>query len=296
MVSGTGIAAALINVLSSIGLVVINKWLFSFEGWRFGTSLIVIHIAVTFIVCETLAWCSVFEKKRVALRPLIQLAAVAVLATVFMNLSLLYNSVGTYQLSKLIIIPLTVILQYSIWSIRQTAAVLLCLLLVIVGVGLATIHELHTNSSGLLYLAIAVITSTVNQIWMETLQKQLGCTPLQLIHRFTPWALFFTILVVPVFENVTLHSPTTLWNFQYHTSTLLLIVLSSVLAGALNISGYFVVGHFSTLTYQVIGHVKTLLILLFGVLLFSDPAGGFQAIGVAMSVVGMSAYAFCKSR
>lgn len=294
--SALGLASAFTNVLSSIALVVLNKWLFSVEGWRFGTTLIVLHIGTTYAVCEGMACCGVFERKSLSLYPVLQLAIVAVLSTVFMNLSLLYNSLGTYQLSKLMIIPCTISLQYTFWSVQQSANVLLSLLLVVVGVGIATIDELQTNTIGLVFLVVAVVTSTLNQIWMETLQKSLECSPVQLIYRFTPWAFLFSLFVVPLSEDVLGNSPSSLWAFHYHSSTIILILISCLVAGILNISGYLVVGHFSALTYQVIGHVKTLSILLLGVILFFDPIGSLKLIGVLASIGGMVAYAYFKGK
>lgn len=79
----------------------------------------------------------------------------------FMNLNLAYNSVGFYQLSKLMCIPFTIFVQ-RVFSTQQEAsmAIKLTLIPILLGVGLATVEEVALNWFGFVFALLAVIFTT----------------------------------------------------------------------------------------------------------------------------------------
>jgi solute carrier family 35, member E3 len=70
------------------------------------------------------------------------------------------------------------------------------------------------------------------------------------------------------------------------------VVSSGVSAGVLNISGFFVIGIFSAVTYSVSGHAKTLLVLLMGFWIFGDPLTLKGAWGIFIAAFGLAGYGY----
>lgn len=82
------------------------------------------------------------------------------------------------------------------------------------------------------------------------------------------------------------------WVLEYAWTTTALgwLVASCVVAVAVNLSQFLVLGRFTALTFQVMGHLKTLLVLLGGFLLFHESASGKQLAAIALAVGGMIWY------
>lgn len=103
-------AYLLANVFFSITIILLNKWIYSHAIFP-NITLSMIHFIVTFLglcVCEKL---NVFNVKSVHLSHLIFLALCFCGFVVFTNLSLEYNSVGTFQVAKMLTTPGVVLIQ-----------------------------------------------------------------------------------------------------------------------------------------------------------------------------------------
>lgn len=70
------------------------------------------------------------------------------------------------------------------------------------------------------------------------------------------------------------------------------IMLSCLIAVAVNFSTFLVLGKTSPVTYQVLGHLKTCLILGFGYTLLRDPFTERNIIGILIAVWGMGLYSY----
>ncbi|MBA0825310.1 hypothetical protein Goarm_021909 [Gossypium armourianum] len=86
-----------------------------------------------------------------------------------LNLSLGFNSIGFYQMTKLAIIPFTVLLE-TIFLKKQfrftlcSQKIKMSLLVLLVGVGIASITDLQLNSVGTILSLLAIVTTCVGQI------------------------------------------------------------------------------------------------------------------------------------
>ncbi len=289
--------ALTVNVLSSVALVIVNKRLFYSHKWHFSSALLIMHTLATFLVCWGAALCGAFEPKSLPRSPLIRLSCIAVASIVFMNLSLLHNALSTYQLSKLLIIPCTIAIQRFFYGIRYTWLTHASLLVISMGFVFASINIEETKATdsfaminylGAGFLITAVATSSLNQVWMNSLQKELEASPFQLIHQMSPYTVFLTAFITPIADYDL--SNKSFFGFDYTTNLVGEIALSCVLAALLNISGYFVVGNFGAVTYQVVGHSKTIAIIACGFFPFSEVMKPAKIMGILISVLGMVLY------
>ena len=118
-------AGLMLNLCCSICIVFLNKWLYSIVKFP-NLTLTCIHFVATSIglfFCKTLG---VFSSKSLKIDDVFPLSVCFCGFVVFTNLSLQNNTVGTYQLAKVLTTPLIIVIQsvyydteYS-WKIKVT--------------------------------------------------------------------------------------------------------------------------------------------------------------------------------
>jgi len=93
-----------------------------------------------------------------------------------LNLSLGFNSIGFYQMTKLAIIPFTVLLETIFLKKRFSETIKFSLLVLLLGVGIASVTDLKLNFLGSILSGLAIATTCVGQIvsYMSVLHS--GCT------------------------------------------------------------------------------------------------------------------------
>jgi len=110
------LGALALSVSSSVSIVIVNKYLISSLGYRYVTFLTSIHLLVTAVFLRLAARAGWLEPKAIERRALLQFSVVNGVSIGFLNLSLGYNSVGFYQMTKLAIIPCTVAIQQTFYQ------------------------------------------------------------------------------------------------------------------------------------------------------------------------------------
>ena len=81
------------------------------------------------------------------------------------NSSLKLNSVGFYQLCKLLGIPYLVVIQAAFYGTTTSCAIKLSLLIILLGMALATITDIQLNTLGIIIGLTGVVFTTQYQIW-----------------------------------------------------------------------------------------------------------------------------------
>ena len=113
--SSTTALSIVLNISSSIAIVMLNKWIYTHYGFP-NITLTLIHFVVTFLglkVCEAM---NIFNPKRIPLRDCLPLAMSFCGFVVLTNLSLQHNTVGTYQLIKVLTTPCIMIIHTYIYK------------------------------------------------------------------------------------------------------------------------------------------------------------------------------------
>ena len=92
------------NLCSSIAIVFSNKWIYT--NYKFpNVTLTFIHFLVTYIGLQLCVWLKIFTPKRIPMQEIIPLCLSFCGFVVFTNLSLQNNTVGTYQVAKVMTTP-----------------------------------------------------------------------------------------------------------------------------------------------------------------------------------------------
>ena len=130
---------------------------------------------------------------------------------VSLNLSLMLNPVGYYQVAKLLIIPFVCLVEKFWFKRRFSAGVVASVATVAIGVAVVTVTDLKPNASsssstaaaaaaaasggllGACIAAISVVTSGMQQILCRSMQQKHGLTPNELLSNTAPaqvWMIF----------------------------------------------------------------------------------------------------------
>lgn len=288
------LGALSLSVMSSVSIVVCNKFLITNLGFTFATTLTCGHLAATAMFLHCARYLKWFEYKTLELKPLLIFSVLNGASIGFLNLSLGFNSVGFYQMTKLGIIPFTVILQSIFYNKRFSNPVKATLGVLLLGVGVATVTDLQLNFVGSILSCFAVVTTCVSQIWTNTMQKKHNIGSTQLLYLSAPYQSLTLFVIGPPLDNML--TGMTILDFDYNNTVIFFILLSCLIAILVNFSTFMVIGKCDAVTYQVLGHLKTCLVLGFGFLVLGNPASWRNITGILIALIGMVAYAHCEQK
>ncbi|KAH7278067.1 hypothetical protein KP509_38G022300 [Ceratopteris richardii] len=208
----------------------------------------------------------------------------------FLNLCLGFNSVGFYQMTKLAIIPCTVLLETLFLGKLFSRRIQAALFVLLFGVGIATVTDLQLNFLGSVLAALAIITTCIAQIMTNTIQKKFKVTSTQLLYQSCPFQAVTLLIAGPFLDGFL--TKKNVFSFTYTFPILGFIILSCLISVSVNFSTFLVIGKTSPVTYQVLGHLKTCLILAFGYILLENPFSWHNIFGIFIAVIGMVLYSY----
>ncbi|XP_055953990.1 solute carrier family 35 member E3-like [Argiope bruennichi] len=279
------------NIVLSVAIVLVNKIVYVRTKFP-NITLTLIHFIVTFFgihLCESL---NVFQAKRLPVVQVLPLAISFCGFVVFTNLSLGYNTVGTYQILKTLTMPTIMLIQTFMygrtfsWKIKST------LIPISFGVILNSTYDIKFNLLGTVFALVGVIVTSFYQVWVGEKQKEFQVNSMQLLYYQAPLSATLLLFCIPIVEP-----PWALDGFFYRSWSLgdiFLVLLSGVIAFLVNVSIYWIIGNTSAVTYNVVGQLKFCLTLLGGYLLFMEPVLPIQFLGILITIFGVSLYAYFK--
>jgi len=295
-ISSTNALKWLSNFVSSVAIVMVNKQFMGSSGlaFQYATTLCGLHFLCTTSVRsfasgkqeaggKTAATGQVLPREQLA-----AFVAVASMSIVCLNLSLMMNHVGFYQLCKLLQIPAVAMLEFMFFGKKVSWALARAIGVVMLGVGIATVQETSMNFWGTIVAMIGVLSTSGQQILVSRLQIEYGIGSNDLLGRTAPLMAASMLLIGPFLDQAITGSFVT--DYYWTQESLLFLAVSCLLAIWVNISQYMCIGTFSALSFQVIGHVKTVFIFFFAWLLFDIPVTWNNIIGGLIAIGGISHY------
>ncbi|CAH9121521.1 unnamed protein product [Cuscuta epithymum] len=284
------IGALSLSVISSVSIVICNKALMSTLRFKFATTLTSWHLLVTFCSLHVALLMKLFEHKSFDSRTVIGFGILNGISIGLLNLSLGFNSVGFYQMTKLAIIPCTVLLETLFLSKKFSRSIQLSLFILLFGVGVATVTDLQLNVLGSILSLLAVLTTCIAQIMTNTIQKKFKVSSTQLLYQTCPYQAMTLFVSGPFLDKFLTNQ--NVFAFQYTPQVLGFIVMSCLISISVNFSTFLVIGKTSPVTYQVLGHLKTCLVLAFGYVLLRDPFNWRNILGILIAMIGMVLYSY----
>ncbi|KAK0167083.1 hypothetical protein PV327_004526 [Microctonus hyperodae] len=279
-----------LNVIFSIIIVLLNKWLYFHINFP-NMTLSMVHFIVTFIglmICEKF---DVFSIKDVAIKEMLWTAMTFCGFVVLTNLSLAHNTVGTYQVAKMLTTPCVIMIQMIFYKKYFSIAVKLTLIPIILGVIINFYYDIQFNVAGTVYAILGVLVTSLYQVWINSKQKELQMDPMQLLYYQAPLSAGLLFIIVPFFEPVG-----NIIAREWSSTDIIMVLFSSIVAFFVNLTSYWIIGKTSPLTYNMVGHCKFCLLLVGGSIIFHESLALNQAIGITLTLGGIISYAHLKAR
>eukprot|EP00542_Grammatophora_oceanica_P000954 CAMPEP_0194057440 /NCGR_PEP_ID=MMETSP0009_2-20130614/63392_1 /TAXON_ID=210454 /ORGANISM="Grammatophora oceanica, Strain CCMP 410" /LENGTH=331 /DNA_ID=CAMNT_0038707203 /DNA_START=65 /DNA_END=1060 /DNA_ORIENTATION=+ len=269
------------NFFSTIAVTFINKICFSRVEFGFPAALCNIHFLVTWVGVEMLRRCGMFEtvKVRVTDRNFLLICFLVGVVTPLNNTSLKLNSVGFYQIFKLLVTPVVVLLEY-LWD-RKTlsTARALCLMGVCGFVLFSSKSDVSFSPYGMICASLWVPLAAAYKVQWGRVRKQYNTTTLALMYAVLPYAIVVQALVSPLVD------PPGILEFVWTPNAIMWIGLSGIAAFLVNFSGFLVMGNIGALAHVLLGQVKTAVIMFGAFFLFASTYSEMQLLGAAGAVV-----------
>jgi hypothetical protein len=169
------VGAWLFNVTTSVGIIMVNKQLMANYGFRFATTLTGLHFVMTTLMTVGLRCMGYIQPSHLPLLDLVKFALCANFSIVGMNVSLMWNSVGFYQIAKLSMIPVSCLFEVLFDSIGYSRDTKLSIMVVLVGVAICTVSDVSVNAKGFVAAVVAV--------WSTALQQYVSHCPRSNTHK-----------------------------------------------------------------------------------------------------------------
>lgn len=284
-----------ISILSAVCIVLLNKSLFDVHGFVYPVTLTGWHMCFTTLTLRAAVILGVFQHKRMPLRSIIGFSLLDSITMGLQNLSLGNNSVSFYQMCKLLVAPVTVFLQRVFFGERlPSPAVMMALIVLLVGVGLATVSDVQLKPLGILFGLASTILVCFVSIFTSSLQQQYDISPFQMLHNVAPFEGLILLLIGPIWDTSVVGKNPYL-DHTWSVESLCTVFGTCVLAVLVNCATFFLLGKTSPVSYQVMGHLKTALVLGGGFLFFDgDESSKAGTFGVLIAFAGCMLYGYLK--
>uniref|UniRef100_M4F055 Sugar phosphate transporter domain-containing protein n=1 Tax=Brassica campestris TaxID=3711 RepID=M4F055_BRACM len=288
-------AAWMFNVVTSVGIIIVNKALMATYGYSFATTLTGLHFAFTTLMTIVLRCLGYIHPSHLPFPELLRFILFANFSIVGMNVSLMWNSVGFYQIAKLSMIPVSCLLEMVLDKIRYSRDTKLSIGLVLVGVGVCTVTDVSVNSKGFLAAFVAVWSTSLQQYYVHYLQRKYSLSSFNLLGHTAPAQAATLLVGGPVLDYWLTEKRVDM--YDYNLVSVLFITLSCTIAIGTNLSQFICIGRFTAVSFQVLGHMKTILVLVMGFFFFGREGLNLHVvIGMIIAVLGMIWYGNASSK
>ncbi|KYR01875.1 hypothetical protein DLAC_01897 [Tieghemostelium lacteum] len=210
---------------------------------------------------------------------------------VFGNVSLRWVPVSFMQTIKSSVPLFTVVLQRFFFNKSFSKNIYLSMIPIVGGVGLASISEVNYNHFGFYSALASSIISALLAICSGLILKQ-QLNPINLLYYMTPTSL---LMLLPfAYWSEYNDISTKWWPTMGASSSILILVISGVIAFLLNIFTFLVIKYTSPLTYTVSGNLKVIFSITISILIFRNEVSLINAVGCSIAVLGVIWYSQLK--
>ncbi|KDP35285.1 hypothetical protein JCGZ_09444 [Jatropha curcas] len=288
-------ASWMFNVVTSVGIILVNKALMATYGFSFATTLTGLHFATTTLLTVFLRWLGYIQTSHLPLSELLKFVLFANFSIVGMNVSLMWNSVGFYQIAKLSMIPVSCLLEVVLDNVRYSRDTKLSITVVLLGVAVCTVTDVSVNAKGFIAAVVAVWSTSLQQYYVHYLQRRYSLGSFNLLGHTAPAQAASLLLVGPFLDYWLTNKRVD--EYAYGFTSVLFIILSCSIAVGTNLSQFICIGRFTAVSFQVLGHMKTILVLILGFIFFGKEGLNVQVIvGMLIAVAGMMWYGNASSK
>ncbi|XP_008235920.1 PREDICTED: UDP-galactose transporter 2-like [Prunus mume] len=279
------------TVVSSVGIIMADRQLMSPQGFAFAfaTTLSSFHYSLTALVCLVSNAVGYSASTHVIpLWELILFSVVANASIIAMNFSLILNSPGFFQISRLSMVPVVCVMEWILHGKQFSRGAKMAVVMVIVGVSISTVTDVKVNAKGFLCACVAVLCTSLHQILIGSLQKKYSIGSFELLTKTTPMQALSLLFLCPFIDFYLTGKH--LSNYKFSSGAFIFLLLSCSIAVFCKVSLYLCIGRFSASSFQVLGHMKTICVMTLAWLLFDSKLSLKNFLGMALAAMGMIAY------
>merc|ERR1719188_2270407 len=179
----SALVAGSFNLFASVSIILVNKQIASVCGFHFILTLLCLNFITTGSFLEVLVRSGYLEVRHLPTRERWLIAAMAMFTVLLNNASNETNSVGFYQITKLLIIP-TVIAIERLGGVRRSYSIgiIASLLVASIGVAVATVSDFEVNLRGTILAFLSILCTAQYQIWQSGKQHEHKVTAMQITY------------------------------------------------------------------------------------------------------------------
>lgn len=274
------------NLVSSIAIVFSNKWIYT--NYKFpNVTLTCIHFVMTFFGLQLCIWFKLFSPKRIPLQEMIPLCLSFCGFVVFTNLSLQNNTVGTYQVAKVMTTPAILFIHTTFYNRGYSTQIKLTIFPIVLGVFLNSWYDVRFNITGTIFAILGVLVTAIYQVLVGSKQQEHQLSSMQLLYYQAPLSALVLAFIFPLYEPP--FQPGGLLT-NWPVPAVGFVILSGMLAFSVNLSIYWIIGNTSPVTYNMVGHLKFCITLVGGIVIFQDPVSLNQLLGMFLTLLGIICY------
>ena len=282
-------------ILLSAGVILYNKYILTVFGFPYPVSLTMIHMAF----CSALAFVMVRVLKIVSgvkmnldtyIRRIVPIGFLFAIVLWMGNSAYVYLSVAFIQMVKALMPCIVYVVGIAFKVEKYTAKVMTNMVVIAVGVAIASYGELNFNTTGFLLLMGSLISESIRIVSIQIIltRADIKLNSVTTLYYVSP--VCFVFLTIPF---VFVELPHILAAEIIPVNPVVLLS-SAVLAFALNISVFLLIGKTSALTMNVAGVVKDWILIFISSLLFDAPIASLQLWGYLVAFIAVCHYNFLK--
>lgn len=286
-----------INMAATIGIVFTNKAIFNDPAFKMmQTSFASFHFICTGMTLYIVSRPRIgaFVPKRAGIVEMLPLAFAMCLNVVLPNLSLAFSTVTVYQLCRVLLTPMTAIINFTFYHATIPFQAAMALIPVCLGVGITSYYDIkpsseptveNTSLTGVVFALCGVLASSAYTVLIGAYHKKLSMSSSQLLLNQAPISSVMLMFAIPIVDKI----PDLSIVPQYRWA---MIIMSGGFASLINISQFFIVAGSGPVSSTVVGHLKTVSIVGIGWAVSGKSVTDMSALGVLMTIGGIVVYSY----
>jgi drug/metabolite transporter (DMT)-like permease len=275
-------------------VILFNKYLLAYAGFPYPIALTMWHMAFSSTLAIGLVKFGYVSPinmdKTTYIKAIVPIGACYAATLWVGNAAYLYLSVSFIQMLKALM-PVAV---FSVGCLFGTETfkshIFANMIVVTIGVAIASYGELNFNITGVLYQLISVISESVRLVLVQILLQSRGLklNPITTLYYVAPCCLAFLCLPFFTLEAGRLAADTTINISPF------LFVTNAMAAFALNMAVFLLIGKTSALTMNIGGVVKDWMLIGLSIGLFKAAVTRVNLIGYLVAFAGVCWYNYAK--
>ncbi|KAA1472564.1 TPT-domain-containing protein [Dentipellis sp. KUC8613] len=275
----------------SSAVIIYNNYLYNTLQFRFPVFLVTWHLSFAAIGTRVLARTThlldgakeVHMTKDMFLRSILPIGLLFSASLILSNTAYLYLSVAYIQMLKAFTAVAVLLISWAFRLQEPNRKLALIVLMVSVGVALASHGELRFNLIGFLTQAGAVAFEASRLVMIQVLLHGLKMDPLVSLHYYAPVCALINLCILPMTEGL---APF----YEIMRVGPLIFITNAGVAFLLNVAAVFLVGAGSGLVLTLAGVFKDILLITGSVLIFGSYITPLQVFGYSIALGGLILY------